>query len=129
MKDSKYVNIHNVNPLYLIIGEGHGSIEEKHGNKYLVFASTDKNKEVLEKYTKIWDKIKNLIDCNSIEKIDNKPGEYGKDYMKIKFRSDDSLPLLKPLKLHMLTIIVRFAFEEDGKYYSETFLDECFYDV
>ena len=32
------------------------------GNEYLVFASTDKNKEVLTKYTELWDQIKNLIE-------------------------------------------------------------------
>ena len=63
--------------------------------EYLVFASKDKSKEVLEKYTELWDGFKNLIECNSIEKIDNKPGEYRKDYMKIKFNSDDNLPLNK----------------------------------
>ena len=79
MKDSKYVNIHRVNPLHLIIDEVDGFIEEEDENKYLVFASTNKNNEVLQKYTELWDKTKNLI-----EKIDNKPGEYRKDYMKIK---------------------------------------------
>ena len=34
------------------------STEEKHGNKYLTFTSTDKNKKVLEKYAKLWDEIK-----------------------------------------------------------------------
>ena len=32
--------------------------------------------------------------------------------MKIKFNTDDNLPLNKPLKLHLLTIIVRCIFEE-----------------
>ena len=40
---SDYESINNVNPLYTIIGEADGYIEEKHGNKYLIFASTDKN--------------------------------------------------------------------------------------
>ena len=80
---------------------------KKKGNKYLSFPSTDKNKEVLAKFVELWDKIKKLIECNSIEKIVNKPGEYGKDYMKTKFNSDNNLPLNKTLKLHMLTIIVR----------------------
>ena len=44
---SDYVTIHSVNPLYLTIGEVDGFIEEKNGNKYLIFSSTDKNKEVL----------------------------------------------------------------------------------
>ena len=41
MKSSKYVNIHSANALYLVIGEADGFIEEKNGNKYLTFASTD----------------------------------------------------------------------------------------
>ena len=35
--------------LYLNIGKAYGYIEEKNGNKHLIFASTDKNKEVLKK--------------------------------------------------------------------------------
>ena len=45
--------------------------------------------------------------------------------MKIKFNSDNNLPLNKILKLHNLTIIVGTAFQEDGKYYPQVFLDEC----
>ena len=51
-------NINSVNPLYLIIGNVDGYIEESNGNKYLTFAFTDKHKKVLKKYTKVWDKIK-----------------------------------------------------------------------
>ena len=56
-----YESIHSVNPLYLIVGKVDGYIEESNGNKYLIFASTDKNKESLEKYTELWDGIKYLI--------------------------------------------------------------------
>ena len=49
--------------------------------------------------------------------------------MKIKFNSDDNLPLNKVLKLHMLTIVVRSDFQEDGKYYPQVFLDESFYEL
>ena len=94
------------------------SIEEKNGSKYLDFDSTDENKEVLRKYTELWDGIK-----NEIETINGgKKGEYGKDFMKIKFNTDDNLPLNKPLKLHLLTIIVRCIFEEDGKFYPQLYL-------
>ena len=41
------------------------------------------------------------------------PGEYQKKIMKIKFNSDENLPLNEILKLHMLTVIVRNIFEED----------------
>ena len=58
MKDSDHVKINSVNPLYLIIGEVDGYTEENNENKYLTFASTDKNKKVVEKYTELWDEIK-----------------------------------------------------------------------
>ena len=50
-KFDDYEIIYSVNPLYLIIGEVDGFIEEKNKNKNLVFDSTDGNKEVLKKYT------------------------------------------------------------------------------
>ena len=37
--------------------------------------------------------------------------------MKIKFNSDDSLPLNKTLKIYNMAIVVRLVFQEDGKYY------------
>ena len=83
--------------MYLIIGKVDGHIEEKNGSKYLVFDSADENKEVLKKYTELWDGI-----TNKIKTINGgKKGEYGKDFMKIKFDTDDNLPLHKPLKLHL----------------------------
>ena len=50
-----------------------------------------------------------------------KSGKYGKDFMKIKSNSDEDLPLNKPLKLHAMTIIIRSVFEENEKYYPQTF--------
>ena len=60
-----------------------------------------------------------------IVKLDNKPCEYGKDFIKMKFNSDDILPLNKVLKLRNLTVIITSFFKEDGKYYPQVFLDEC----
>ena len=48
--------------------------------------------------------------------------------MKIKFDSDDNLPLNKMLKFSVLTVIVRSVFEKDGKYYSQMFLVYCLYE-
>ena len=39
--------------------------------------------------------------------------------MKIKFDSDDNLPLSKSLKLPTITVIVRSVFEEDGKFFPQ----------
>ena len=87
-----------------------GYIEENNGIKYLTFASTVTNKKVLNRYIKLWNKIKYHTQTINADKS----SEYEKDYMKIKFDSDDDLPLNKILKLHMLTITVRSVFEEDG---------------
>ena len=122
-KDSGYVKVNSANSLYLTINEVDGYFEKINENKHLTLVSTDKNKEVLTKYTEMWDGIK-----NSFEKINNKSGEYGKYFMKIKFDSD-SLPLNKTLKLLNMTIIVWSVFEEDGKYYPHVFLDECLYEL
>ena len=49
--------------------------------------------------------------------------------MKIKFNSDDDIPLNKQLNLPTITVIIKNIFEKDGKYYSQVFLDECLYQV
>ena len=49
--------------------------------------------------------------------------------MKIKFNSDDELPLNKPFKFHAMTIIIRSVFEEDGKLYPQLFLDDSLYEL
>ena len=48
-----------------------------------------------------------------------------KDYMEIKFNSNDGLPLNKPLKFHAMTIIIRSVFEEDDKLYPQVFFDDA----
>ena len=120
-----YNKINSVNQLYVIIGEADGYIEEKDENKYLIFASTDKNKEVLEKYTEVLDKIKYLIKTINC----GEAGKYEKDFMKIQFNSDHNLPFNKILKLHNLTIVARSVFQEDKKYYPQGFLDQCLYEL
>ena len=49
--------------------------------------------------------------------------------MKIKFDSDDNLPLNKTPKLHNMTIIIRSVFEYDDKFYPQIYLDECSYEL
>ena len=130
MKDFNYVKIKSVNPLYLIIRKVDGHIEEKNGSKYLVFDSmelhsTDENKEVLKKHKKLWDGIKNEIEAIN----ESKECEHSKDFMKIKFDTDDNLPLNKTLKLHNMRIIIRSVFEEGGKFYLQIYLDDCLYEL
>ena len=100
-------------------------LKQKNGNKSFIFDSVDENKEVLKKYADVWDGIKNKIKA----KNSGKENDYGKDYMKIKFNSDDDLPLNKPLKFHLMTIIIRCVFSEDGKMYQQLFLDNTLYEL
>ena len=122
--DGDHEGIYSANSLNFIIGEVDEMIEEKNGNRYLFFVSNDKSKEVLTKYKELWDAIKNLTKI-----IYDKPGEYGKDFRKIKFNADDNLPLNKILQLHNLTVIVRSFFQEEKKNYPQFFLDECLHDL
>ena len=123
-KNNNCEKIYSVNPLYLLIADASGYIEEKRVNKYLVFDSTDENKELLKKYNDVWNGIK-----NKIKEVSDSECDYEKDYMKIKFNSDDNLPLNKPLKFHNMTITIRSVFEEDGKLYPQVFLDDALYEL
>ena len=118
-------NIDSVNPLYLMTDKMIGQFEEKNGNKYLVLDDVDENKEVSKKYEEVWEGIKKEIKTiNGDKKI-----ESGKDYMKIKFKSNNDLPLNKPVKLGLLTIIIRSVICEDGKFYPQLFLDDALYEL
>ena len=101
-----YESIYSVNPLYLYINH-------------------DEIKEVLKKYADVWDGIKDKIKAIN----GGKGNDYGKDYIKIKFNSDDDLPLNKPLKFQLMTIIIRCVFSEDDKIYPQLFLDDILYEL
>ena len=60
-KYDDYENINSVNLLYLIIVKADGYIEENIVSKYLVFPSTDGNKKVLIKFTKLWNELNILL--------------------------------------------------------------------
>ena len=77
-----------MNPLYLLINHATGYIKDENENKYLIFDSTDENKELLKRYTDVWDGIKNEIKTIN----GGKENDYEKNYVKIKFISDDDLP-------------------------------------
>ena len=118
-------NINSVNPLYLMIDKMIGHFEEKSGNKYLVLDDVNEKKEVSKKYKEVWEGVKKEIETiDGGEKI-----EYEKDFNKIRFDSNDDLPLNKPMKLHLLTIIIRSVFSEYGKFYPQLFLDDALYEL
>ena len=58
------------------------------------------------------------------KKISGDECHYEKDYIEIKFNSDDYLSLNKQLKFHNMIITIRSVFEEDGKLYPQVFLGD-----
>ena len=118
------MNINSVNPLYFRITHANGYIEEKGMNKYLVFDSTDENKELLKKDNDVFNRIR-----DKITEINNNECEYEKNYMKIKFNSEDDLPLNKSLEFRLMTITIRYVIEEGNKFYPLIFLDDTLYEL
>ena len=53
--------------------------------------------------------------------------KYDKDYMKIKFQSNNILPTDKDVSIHLATIIIRSIFAQDDKFYLPLFLDDGLY--
>ena len=119
--DIEYItmkSLDNENSFYLIFNNVDAYIEENNEDKYLIFASIGKNKEALEHYTELWDEIKNQIETIT----GDKPIEYGRDLIKIKFESDDDLPLGKILSIPVCIIAVRI------NYYPQVYLHEYLYE-
>ena len=120
---TKNSNIDSVNPLYLIIPEVIGYIEEYEGRKYLNFALTEVNNDVLSKYAGVWNGI-----LEQIRKTNGSAGEFAKDYGKIKVGvvgSDDNVNMLlnKLIKFNTMTISNRLLIEKGDKYYPEIYLE------
>ena len=108
-----------------MIDERIGHFEEKNEIKQLVLDDVDENIEVSKKYKEVSESVKKEIETiNGGEKT-----EYGKDFRKIRFESNDDLPLNKSIKLRLLTIIIRSVFNEDGKCYPQLFLDDALYEL
>ena len=76
------------------------------------------------------EKLKSIKNCelksDLIRSVTKKSDDYDEKYMKIKFNSDDELPLNKTIKIPVMVIVVRAVFHEDHKYYPS---GECLYEL
>ena len=117
-------NVNSVNPLYLMINRIKGHFEEVDGHKYLIISS--ENDDIMQKYEEVFDGIKEII-----RKINDygQPIKYDNNYMKIKFNTDDNIPLNTFIYFPTITIIIGSATQKDGKHYPQILLDECLYEV
>ena len=112
--------INSVNPLYLRIINMSGQFEKgKDDAWYLVISDKD---DVYKKLVDIFESIKNKITEKTWDAL-----EYDKDYMKIKFESNNIFPIDKDVNIYTVTIIIRAIFAKDGKYYPQLFLDGDLY--
>ena len=82
-----------------------GYFEEINRNKYLTLVPTNESKEKIKKYEELWIKIRDFI-----RSITKHLEYYDEKYLKIKFNSDDELPLNKTIKIPTITIVVRAIF-------------------
>ena len=111
--------INSVNPLYLRIIKINGQFKKgKDDAWYLVIS----DKDVYKKIVDIFENIKNKITEKAWDAL-----EYDKDYMKIKFESNNVFPIDKDLNIYTVTIIIRAIFAKDGKYCPQLFLDDGLY--
>ena len=117
-----YGNYVNTYPLRLVFNDVDMYFSCVDGEKYLVFALTDKNKEMLKDYKELWDKVK--------EEIKTIKGGvafgYDKHFKRIRFECDNGLPLNKIMNVPVCIIIARSVFEEkNGKFYPKVYLHSC----
>ena len=116
---SIYYIDYDKHPFYLVIDDSKGYFEENNDNKYLTIIFKSKDQKMI--YTKVWEEIKKTI--NKVD--DNKLDDYSKDYGVISFDSDDVLPLNFVVNIRSLTIIIRFVFKDDSKFYPQIYLNYC----
>ena len=99
-----------------------GYFEEINISKYLTLVPTNESKEKIKKYEELWIKIGDLV-----RSIIKNSDDYDEEYMKIKFSSDDELPLNKTIEIPSMIMVVRAIFLENNRYYPQVFLDERYH--
>ena len=115
--------INSVNPLYLRITDMKGQFKKgKNDNVLYLIIFGDEN--VLRIFANIWKSIRAKIEENTGGIV-----QYDKDYMKIKFESNDNLPTDNIVNMHQVTIIIRSVFAQNDKFYPQLFLDDALYNI
>ena len=115
--------INSVNPLYLRITDvkGQFKIDKSDNAWYLIIFS---NENVLRTFANIWKSIRTKSEENTGGIV-----QYDKDYMRIKFESNDNLRTERTVNIRSATIIIRSAFAQNGKFYPQLFLDSGLYEL
>ena len=102
-KITEYNEINSVNPLYLRIKDMKGQFKKVKGDN-------------------VWKSIRAKIEQNTGCIV-----QYDKDYMRKKFKSNDNFRTDNIVNMHLVTIIIRSIFGQNGKFYPQLFLDDALY--
>ena len=122
-KNTQCNEINSVNPLYLRIKDMKGQFKKSKGdNVWYLIISNDAN--ILRKFANIWKSIRDKIKKNTGGIV-----LYDKDYMRIKFESNDNLLTDNIVNMHLVTIIIRSAFAQNGKFVPQLFLDDVLHEL
>ena len=122
-KITECYEINSANLLYLSIKDMKDQFQKgKDDNVWylIIFGDAD----VLREFANIWKSIRAKIEENASGIV-----QYDKDYMKIKFKSNDNLPIDNIVNMHQVTIIIRSIFAQNGKFYPQLFLDDALYEL
>ena len=117
------------NPLYFVINRLIGYIEKIEGSsdKYLIVASSVRNKNINSAFDTVWESIENKTEDIINPFFNNYPRIEIKDYDKFRFNSDIDLPLNTIIEFRSLVINVSCVIEKNNEYYPEIYLNECLY--
>ena len=122
-KITEFNEINSPNPLYLRTKNMKVQFKKGKGDnvQYLI---TFGDADVLRKFANVWKSITTKIEENARGIV-----QYDKDYMKIKFESNDNLPTDNIVNMHQFTIIIRSVFAQNSKFYPQLFLDDALYEL
>ena len=100
---------------------------EGSSDKYLVVASSVRNKKIISVIDTIWGSIENKIEDIINPYPEHYPNIKIKDFNIFRFNSDIDLPLNTITEFGSLVINISCVIEKNNEYYPEIYLNECLY--
>ena len=137
--------VNSVNPLYVMINQVFCFVGEKNVVKYLKIGKG--NKKLEDSILAIWNKVfsgikynikkinheykkfsecKGVSDCEEFGKI---KVDYDEDFDKIKFASNDNLPIGKLIYFPTITVVNKCVIKQGDLFYPQVYLDDALYQL
>ena len=112
----------------MIINSVFATVSEENGAKYL---KIDKGDAMLKKIDQVFSGIRFHNREMDEVRVDFKTPDvnFNDGYDKIKFLTDDSLPLDELIYFPTLTVIIRCVFKKDDIFYPQVYLHDAFYQL